>query len=50
MAELDATRSALVVEVEGLRRALDGVKRQLSKKDQCAEDELERVKDGFKKK
>ena len=50
VAELDATRSALVVEVEGLRRALDGVKRQLANKDQTAEDELERVKNGFRKK
>ena len=49
LVETDASRSALAVEVEGMKRALDGVKRQLASKDQESEEQIERVKQDFKK-
>ena len=47
--EVETSKSAIAVEAEGLKRALDGVKRQLASKDQDAQDQIEQAKQSCRK-
>ncbi|CAK8680733.1 unnamed protein product [Clavelina lepadiformis] len=49
LAAAESSRSSLNIEMEGLRRTLDGVKRQLASKDSEHEAELSRVRSDLKK-